>query len=176
MTINYVVKLKLARYYVAGLGLVEVPIGISRLKKGAWKISSARFPDLELHMFLDSNYTKGAVGALLAALDVVYGYMTKRLRALETEERAIKVTKLDTVGVSYYVYENKGANIHRFCVSTPGDAVKSVEVYIGTDSTVLSNWDFALETACDLRHTWECKRNIASHWRGLNAVRMERPV
>jgi hypothetical protein len=176
MSINYVAKMKLGRYYVAGLGLVEVPIGVTRLKAGAWSISATRFPDVSTRRFNDDSYKKGAVGALLAALDVVYGYETKRLRAMETEERDIKVLKLNMVGVSYYEYSNKGVNTHRFGVSTPGDDVQQVVVYIGNDNTVSANWDSALATARDLRHAWERQRNIDSYWNGLNTVQMEQPA
>jgi hypothetical protein len=176
MTINYVVKLKLARYYVAGLGLVEVPIGVTRLKKGAWSISATRFPDLAISLFADSDYKKGAVGALLAALDMVDGYVTKRLRALETEEREIKRTKLEQVGISYYTVMDKGLHIHRFSVSTPGDDIPNKTVYIGNDNTWVVNYEIAFLKAVDIRHAWERQRNIDHHWNGLNTVQMEQPA
>jgi hypothetical protein len=173
---DFVVKLKLGRYFVKGLGLVEVPIGISRLKRGAWSISATRFPDISTRLFNDADYKKGAVASLLAALDAVHSYETKRLRALETEEREIKVMKLNIVGVCYYEYDHYGVTVHRFGVSTPGDANASVSVYIGNDNTVLANWDSALATARDLRHAWERQRNIDSYWDGLRPIPMNDPL
>lgn len=169
---NFVVKLKLGRYFVAGLGLVEVPIGISRLKCGAWRLSEKRFPDLEFHTFKDAEYKKGAKAALLAALDIVHGYETTRLRAMETQEREIKETKLKAVGVSYANVFDGRRSVHRFYVSTPGGECEARTVYIGNDNTYLKNWDSAFVKARDIRHDWERQRGIDQYWNGLNAKKM----
>lgn len=173
---HYVAKMKLGRYYVAKLGLVEVPIGIYRLKCGAWSIGAAKFPDVEQRRFYDSDYHNGAVGSLYGALAQVVGEEKKRLRALETEERSIKLMKLKLVGVSYYEIDTCGRHVHRFSVSTPGEDVPNKTVYIGNDLTVNANWDAALIKARDLRHAWERQRNINSYWTGLNTVKMAQPT
>lgn len=173
---HYVVKMKLGRYYIAKLGLVEVPIGISRLKCGAWSIGSTKFPDVQQRRFYDYDYSNGAIGSLYATLAEVIGEEKKRLRALETEERAIKLMKLDLVGVFYYEVDTCGKHIHRFGVSTPGEEVATKTVYIGNDLTVDANWDGALKKARDLRHAWERQRTIDSYWTGTNVVKMAQPA
>jgi hypothetical protein len=161
-----VIKIKLATYYIAKCGLVIVPIGVSRLKSGAWQISQARFAGLKQYTFYDQLHG-GAVGSLHAVIAILQGKEKKKLRALETEERECKVTKLEKVGITYYTTVNGTTNEHRFCVSTPGVDSGVRTIYIGNDNTYLKNWEEAMSTAIDIREQWERERTIKSYWTGM---------
>lgn len=163
-----VIKIKLGMYYVPSLGVVNTPIGLCRLQSGSWLINNNRFPDIENHRHYDDDHKGSAIGSLYAALAELEGYELKRLRALETKEREIKVTKLDSVGICYNRVVYKGKPIHRFMVSTPGADIENITVYIGTDDTYIDNWDRAFSIARDKRHGYERERTIRAYWNGLN--------
>lgn len=162
-----VTRIKLATYFISGLGIVSTPVGISRLKSGAWSIDRNRFKNLMQYTFFDETHG-GAGQALYAAVRMLGGRDKFKLRALERIERVTKYTRLDLVGISYYVTSFNGRTVHRFGVNTPGSELETRTVYIGSDSTYLKNWDAALEKAADLRHAWERERTIKSYWTGLN--------
>jgi len=169
-----IIKLK-SGTYVPGLGLVSIPVGISRSnatskRGGGWILSYSMFPDAQFHWF--SDYAWGTVGA---ALQACIAELQKEQRAeeitigrrLETAERINKQLKLDSPGICYIEYELKpGYWVHRFGVSNPLTN-RPHSVYIGNDNTYEDNWDKALKKARDLRHGFERDYTVRNYWSGL---------